>query len=274
MKRIYTLLLSLLSVCVGYAQTDGEEGKEKSVLGNTWEMLKEMSAYYSENLAMGCRIDSMIHDGMYMRAIEEIDSFQVKMENVWGRAMSETMYVHKGQVLAYLEEYEKIVENADECLQLYNLENDVKTLSVLYEQKGLAYLNMKDYRMAVRSYERVVSYSTQAEDTCSVANAYCTMAYCYSSMNKSLLASSYYENGFDKYGEYFNISRSYLLKHKLQVSGSEKNMHKSIFANHLLGKALFEQKRGDKGVSKKYLRMSANCGSELAQREYRRLYGD
>ena len=274
MKRIYTLLLSLLALCAGYAQTDGEEGRRGEVKGTPFMgLIKDEAAYLGVHMRVMNRIGVLMSSRMYAQAVEAIDSFRKESRDVWGREMPEYMLICRGDALAHMDRWAETVETLDECLRLGNPKSDTD-LSFIYNLKGFAQVEMKEYRQAVESYKSAMTCSMKRDAMGDVADACCNMAYCYMLMDRTLMAQTFYERGLDTFMDYFHTSYAYLLKHELQVSDRYRRRRKSNFADHLYGMALLEEKNRNRKAMRKYLRMSANCGSELAQREYRRLYGD
>lgn len=274
MKRIYTLLLSLLALCAVYAQTDGEEGRKGEVKGTPFMgLIKDEAAYLGVHVRVRNHIDTLMSSRMYAQAVEAIDSFRKESRDVWGRDIPEYMLICRGDAMAHMDRWAETVETLDECLRLGNPKSDTD-LSFIYNLKGFAQVEMKEYRQAVESYKSAMTYSMKRDDMGDVAHACCNIAYCNMLMGRTLMAQTFYERGLDTFMDYFHTSYAYLLKHELQVSDRYRRRRKSNFADHLYGMALLEEKNGNRKAMRKYLRMSANCGSELAQREYRRLYGD
>lgn len=274
MKRIYTLLLSFLALCAVYAQTDGEEGRRGEVKGTPFMgLIKDEAAYLGVHVRVMNRIGALMSSRMYAQAVEAIDSFRKESRDVWGREIPEYMLICRGDAMAHMDRWAETVETLDECLRLGNPKSDAD-LFFIYDLKGFAQVEMKEYRQAAKSYKSAMTYSMKRDVMGDVADACCNMAYCYMLMDRTLMAQTFYERGLDTFMDYFHTSYAYLLKHELQVSDRYRRRHKSKFADHLYGMALLEEKNGNRKAMRKYLRMSANCGSELAQREYRRLYGD
>ena len=99
------------------------------------------------------------------------------------------------------------------------------------------------------------------------------MAYCYEQLGKNVLASSFYDKGFEKYLEYFNVSRTMLLKSRIEETESLRRSNLHMFSCHLYDMAVREQNLGNRRASQEYLLMSAHCGNEQAISEYNRIYG-
>lgn len=83
MKRIYTLLLSLLALCAVYAQTDGEEGRKGEVKGTPFMgLIKDEAAYLGVHVRVMNRIGVLMRNRMYAQAVEAIDSFRKESRDV------------------------------------------------------------------------------------------------------------------------------------------------------------------------------------------------
>lgn len=139
--------------------------------------------------------------------------------------------------------------------------------------QGMAYKNLEDYLNAIRSYENAFTHYTIINDLGSQGDALCSIAYSYDKAGKSFTASSFYQKGFAKFLQYFNISRKQLLRNDLKLDDSYNIKVMHLFGSHLFNMAVFEQDNGDKSASREYLLMSAHCGNTLARKEYQRIYG-
>ncbi|MBO7432658.1 MAG: hypothetical protein J6U13_02780 [Salinivirgaceae bacterium] len=269
MKKSLLLVLLIVSIDVS-AQID--KNLVPTEFDGSIQMSDELKGAYMEYsfYAASLKVDSLIEKGMYMSALETTDSLLIIWKNNTKKQPPIDLYMSKCKVLSYLEEWNDLIETTKECLTFYNNETKLYT-SVLYSMQGFAYRSVKDYNNAVRAYEASMSYSKN--DIGNEANMLCNMAYCYESIGKSTLAGTLYNKGFNKYLEYFKISRTDLLKNKVSVTSSFKETALGVFGCHLYNMAVFEQNYGTKVLSKEYLLMSANCGNEEAQSEYDRIYG-
>lgn len=255
MKRIYTLLLSFLALCAVYAQTDGEGGKENEISEST-----------PTELTIIERVDSIMEAGLYMEALELINSYHLRLKTSEGRDLPQVIYLQKCKALHYMEEWDELVKVVDDCLQAYGNLNDESFLSYLYYLQGYAYMNMENYRSSICSLEHMIPYSMKTGHLSDVAMAYSGIAFCYKEMDRLSAAFSFYEKACSVYMKNFNVSRSYLLKHKLCASDTNKDRHSiSLFASCLFDMALLKMKNGEFALAKEYFRMSANCGNKSAQ---------
>lgn len=270
-KSLFILIFSIVSLAASAQMENSYVSSEMDSVQMT-ETMKDAIIDYTFYVAFH-QVDSIIGEGMYMSALEAIDSLFV----IWNRHMERpfpiNMYISKCMVLMRLEEWNDLIAVTKECISVYNNETEPYT-SVLYSMQGSAYRNVKDYKNAVRAYEMAMSNYKYKNDIGGEADMLCNMAYCYECIEKYSLAGSFYNKGFNKYLEYFNVSRSYLLKKTLSYSDTLKNTSLGVFSCHLYNMAVYEQDFGDRSLSKEYLLMSANCGNRDAQREYDRIYGN
>ncbi|MDE5985866.1 MAG: hypothetical protein K2H16_01095 [Prevotella sp.] len=212
------------------------------------------------------RVDSIIEAGLYMEACELIDSYHMRLKTYEGKDLPPIIYLQKCRVLHYMEEWEELVKVVDDYLRVYENLNDESSLSCLYSLQGHAYMNMENYRSSICSYEHMIQYSMKTGRLSDVAMAYSGIAFCYKNMDRLSVAFSFYEKAFSLYMKNFNVSRSYLLKHKLCILDTNKDRHSvSLFASCLFDMALLKMKNGEIALAKEYFRMSANCGNESAQ---------
>lgn len=186
------------------------------------------------------------------------------------------MYVSKAQILMRLEEWESLIENCDECLLLYKDDTNKIVeiyLPLIYKMKGHGCKYAKIYKDAIVSYENALFYYTRDNSIDNQGDVYYSMASCYDLLGKNSIASSFYNKGFDKYLEYFNVSRTGLLKSNLEETDDLRKTNLDLFSCHLYEMAVREQDMGNRRASQEYLLMSAHCGYEQAISEYNRIYG-
>lgn len=276
MKRIILLLMVTFTMTCGFAQNRNETETMKKVREITDSLTAEQKdALFAlaENVFLS-GVDSIMNTGMFMKALDLMDSVQVNWKNVTGREPSPRMYRTKGLILMNLEEWAELVKTTEECLSVHKTGINDKESAILYSMQGTAYRNLKEYQKAIRSYEEGSFYYTRVGDSGSQGDMLCSMAKCYMDLGKYMMASSFYEKGFNKFLEYFDTTRSALLRNNFYINDPYKKTVLELFASHLYGMALFQQDYGSRLESKDYLLMSAHCGSMSAKSEYQRIYGN
>lgn len=272
MKRILIFFLLLSVFCAGYAQSDGNDNQQVQVVPDSLkESIEDFEYFVTDNMMVN-HIDSIMEEGMYMQALEHIDSFQVNVRTKLGRELSGGLYLRKCRILELLEDWSNLAATVDEFMKFTDESRD-KVLSYMYGLQGVAYSNIGEDRKAIQAFEHVVSHELKLGELQKVAKAYVIMGFCYGRLDKPSTASSFYKKGVEKYIEYFKTSYSYLLRNKLHVSDSDKEVL-SLFASSLYIMAEHEEKNDNMGLAKDYFLMSANCGNPEARTRYRRLYED
>lgn len=282
MKRVLVLFLMVSFVTIGYAQ--------KSVITEANEQIQNMDSLTEEQKdllffvlekAMVSVIDSITDEGRYMQALDMIDSLQVYWNTLTDRPLSLQIYLKKGNILMSMEEWRGLIATTEECLSVFKLVDkstynaDIlnRGFALLYSMQGNGHRNLGEYKDAIHSYENAVRYYTEMGDLGGVGGMLCNMAFCYMSLKKYIMASSFFQKGLDKYLNYFETTRSALLKDFFYTQDSYEQTVLALFGEDLLLMAVFEQDYGDKSASKNYLLMSAHCGNERARGEYLRIYG-
>ena len=218
-------------------------------------------------------VDSIMNEGMYMQALEVLDSFQTNWKKVSGRDPSFNVYLRRGRIYMDLEEWQKLIDTTTECINLYEETLSDRATALLYYMQGLAYRNLEDYNNAIRSYEYAISGYAKVGDDGGQGDVLCSIAYSYDKLGKHLLASNFYKKGISKYFLHFNTTKKQLLQSSLIVDDPDKEAEVGLFSIHLLNMAVNEQDYGDSLASKEYLLMSAHCGNSKAKSEYERIYG-
>ena len=275
MKRFVILLVATFTMVCGFAQnTNIKEKKEqiKSVTDSLTEDQKDALFDLTEQI-MYASVDSIMYEGRFMQALELLDSIQVNWKVVIGREPSPRMYLSKGNILMHLEEWRDLIKTTEECLSVHKSDITDNVAAIMYSMQGFAHSNLKEYREAIRSYEHGSYYCTKTGDLASQGHMICSMAKCYGELGKHTMASSFYEKGINKFLDYFETSRSALLRSNFSVKDSYKQAVLGVFAAHLFSLAVYEQNYGSRLNSKDYLLMSAHCGYETAKSEYQRIYG-
>ena len=269
MKRLFLSFLTLLTMGLS-AQNVEQPAESADTLS---QEQKELVFTFAEQFILNA-VDSVMQEGMYMQALEILDSMQVNWEKVTGKAPSAQMYMRKGQIYMILEEWQQLVEVTKECIY-YNREIMPDRISALiYSMQGSGYRNLEQYKDAIRSYEHAVSFYTKAEDLGSQGDMLCSIAYSYDKIGKSSAASSFYEKGLTKFLQYFNTTKKSLLQSDLKVTDLYMQSVMGVFGAHLFNMAIHKQDLGDRVASKEYLLMSAHSGNTTARSEYNRIYGN
>lgn len=218
-------------------------------------------------------IDSLINEGMYMQALENIDSTQVKYETVFGRKLPPYLYVIKANILSNFEDWEKMLSTTVECIKYHKDSMSDREAAMVYKLQGEAFYNMKVYLSAIQSYESSMSKFNVLGEKDSQGDILIRMATCYEEIGKSTLALTLYEKGVDRFLDYLGTTRANLIQKNFFVTDSRKKIVRDLLAVNLYHIAVFYQEIGDKTTSKEYLIMSKNCGCRLANSEYERIYG-
>lgn len=275
MKKIVLLILMMLPVAVygqneTYSPTEMKEGFAS--LESLPEGLRDIIFLESENVVIDY-IDSLVNEGLYLKALERMDTIETRWKFASGRDLTPLYYIVKCNVLQYLEEWEKIVEIVDYCLLTSHSEGSLSDLALLHNHKGNALKGLFRYSDAIKSYEKATSFYGRNNDLGGQSNMICSMAYCYTKIGKTIMAKELYGKGFKMYLDYFGTSRSALLRTKYMVDGSLKKAALSVFSWHLYNMAIYEQDYGSSQAKKECLLMSANCGNSDAESEYHRIYG-
>ena len=274
MKKIIALFLMYFSISVSNAQITSENVayEVKQMTDSLTTEPKELLLTLAEQVVLDA-VDSVMNEGMYMQALEILDSVQVNWKKVTGIEPSPQMYLRKVKILMSLEEWQELVLTTEECLRIHIEDISDKIAAITYGTQGYAYRNLEDYKSAIRSYEYALARYNKVGDLGSQGDMMCCMANCYDHLGKTSMASSFYEKGVAKFLSYFGTTRSSLLRGEFNVTDSYMRMVLELFSTHLFAMAVHEQDKGDKIASKDYLKMSANCGNGQAKSEYKRIYG-
>lgn len=268
MKHLLFALFTLLTVAA-----TAQDVKQNQILNDSlsqWE--KEFGIILAEQFIVD-EIDSIISEGMYMQALERLDSLQVKWSSISGRGPTLMMNILRGQIYMGMEEWQQLIYTTIECINNNKGELTDKAAALVYNMQGTAYKNLEDYANAIRSYENAFSHYSKINDQGSQGEMLCNIAYSYDKKGKPSTASSFYQRGFSKFLQYFNISKKQLLRSDLKVDDTYRKKVMNVFGCHLFNMAVFEQDNGDKSASKEFLIMSAHCGNTIAKKEYQRIYG-
>ena len=84
-------------------------------------------------------VDSIMKEGMYMQALEMLDSFQTNWKKVTGRDPSYNVYLRRGRIYMDLEEWQKLIDTTIECINLYEETLSDHATAFLYNLQGLGY---------------------------------------------------------------------------------------------------------------------------------------
>lgn len=268
MKRILFTLLFFLTISVSAQEFD----KGKEYFDSLSEDDKELTTSLVEDIIFNL-IDSVMEEGMYMKALDLLDSVNANWQKTFGVEVPYQMYLKKGEVYMRLEEWQRLVDVTTECINKKNGTLPNQVVPIMYNMQGMGYSNLEKYKDAIRSYENALSYYSKNEDLGSQGDVLCNIGHCYNKSRKLLSASSFYNKGLLKFLEYFKITKKQLLQRELKVYDAYEKTLLNSFAVHLFNMAVYEQDYGDKSTSKEYLLMSAHCGYNLAKSEYQRIYG-
>lgn len=268
MKKILTILSFFL--CLSANAQNAE--KNQLLPDSLTQEQREVILYFTEKIALNV-VDSVIEEGMYMNALEMLDSIQANWKRVTGSEPSPQMFFKKAYIYMSLEEWRKMAETTSECLNIHKTIMTDREFSILYNMQGNAYRNLVEYNKAIMAYENAVGYYAKLGEVGNQGDALCNIAYCYDMLGKNYVASSFYEKGFSKFFEYFKINKKQLLQSELKIDNSSMENLRGLFGVHLFAMAILEQNKGDKLASKEYLLMSAHCGNDAATSEYQRIYG-
>ena len=268
MLPILFAFFAFLAVCAS-AQTEEQFQASSDTLSSE---LNELLYASVENLFID-HVDSLMKEGMYMQALETIDSLHVNWEKMTGRVPSPLLYMMEGQIYMRLEEWQHLVNTTTECI--YNNKDTMpdNIAALIFSMQGSGFLNLEDYNNAIRSLEHALGHYSKVGDLGGQGDMLCTIANCYDKLEKHSIALSSYEKGLSKYLQYFNTTRKQLLQSNLRVNDIYKEATLGVFAVHLFNMAVHEQDFGDRTTSKEYLLMSAHCGYRTAISEYERIYG-
>lgn len=236
--------------------------------------VEQKTAFFSlaENVLM-LSVDSIVNEGMYLNALEMLDSVQVNWKYLTGMEPSSRMYLTKQNILSQLEYWQDLINTTKEHLSVHKEDITDGVAALTYSMQGNGFRKTGNYQAAIRSYEYSKSRFDKLGDIASQGSAMCDMAWCYHFIKKYTMASTFYEKGLALYLKYFKTTRSALLKGPFVVNNNLGKVHLDLFACHLVNMAIHEQDIGDRIASQEYLKMAVNCGSTFAKSEYRRIYG-
>jgi len=276
MKRFVLLLMACMTMACGFAQSRSKAEAVKEIREVTDSLTDEQkdALFMLTEEMMLAGVDSIMNTGMFMKALDLIDSIQVNWKSFTGREPSPRMYLMKCNILMHLEEWRDLIRTTEECFSVHKTDINDRIAAIMNGIQGDAHRNLEEYREAIRSYEEGAHYYTRTEDIGSQGNMLCNMAICYGKLGKHTMASSFYEKGINKFLEYFGTTRSALLRSNFYVKDSYKQTVLDVFAAHLFSLAVYEQDHGSRLDSKDYLLMSAHCGDSSAMSEYQRIYGN
>ena len=268
MKQLFFALFILLSVPASSQNTFPNQESSDTLSQEE----KELFSLLAERFILNA-VDSVMQEGMYMQALEALDSLQANWKKITGKEPSPQLYLRKGQIYMCLEEWQQLIDATTECISYNKDAMSDRMAALIYSMQGSGYRNLENYKNAIRSYEFAVSYYSKVGDYGSQGDMLCSIAYSYDKLGKTSTASSFYDKGFMKFLQYFNTTRGKLLQSDIKVDDSYKESVMGVFSAHLFNMAIFEQDNGDRMASKEYLLMSAHCGNSTARSEYQRIYG-
>lgn len=269
MKQLLISFIVLLSMSVSAQNIEQNRESFESLSQEQREKVLHFAELHIWNV-----VDSIIQEGMFMHALEILDSLQTNWTKTSGMKPTPLMYMIKGQIYMHLEEWQELIEITTECISNNKETMTDGTAAIIYKMRGSSYRNLEDYKNAIRSYEYAASFYSKQGDYGGQGDILCTIAYCYEMLGIKTIASSFYEKGLNKFLQYFHTTKQQLLRRYLKVEDdSLKESALDIFSLHLFKMAIFEEDNGNRLASKDYLLMSAHCGYSEAKSEYQRIYG-
>ena len=230
------------------------------------------AVYYLIAATVADKIDSICNEGMYMTALECMDSIEIAWEKSIKRELPTYWFLKKGNILMRLEEWNSIVEMSELYIKTHNFieEND---MAILYNMTGIAYRNIEDFSSALKNYELALSIYKRKNDLGNVGGILCDIAYCYRKMGRSYLSSSFQEKGLSAYYDYFGVTKKRLLSRPFNTTNPHMKTVLNLFAANLFQMAILAQEDKDYDARYEFLKMAANCGDETALQEFKRIYG-
>ncbi len=111
MKRFILLLMVTFTMACGFAQSRSKAEAVKSMREMTDSLTDEQrdALFMLTEEMMLAGVDSIMNTGMFMKALDLIDSIQVNWKSFTGREPSPRMYISKGNILMHLEEWVELV---------------------------------------------------------------------------------------------------------------------------------------------------------------------
>lgn len=264
MKKIVFFILMMLPMVVS-----GQSQDLRQELDSLPSEQRKLALYFAEK-ALGSMIDSLETEGRYTQALEVVDSIVYRWETNLKQSAPAMFYIRKLSILRHIEEWNDIIMTADKCLEVHKLDLTEGQKNLTYSARGDACRYTEKYRQAISSYESALCFCGNKGEQ---ANMLCNMAFCYQRLQKLSTAQGLYEEGLNKFLEYFNTTRSYLLRNNISVSESYKKAVLGVFSAQLVQMAIYEQEYGSRSAMKEYLLMAVHCGSDYARREYDRIFG-
>ena len=204
MKKLLFVLFSLLSISASAQNTQNEEP-----LDTLSQEQKELVISLAEPFFLH-KVDSVMEEGMYMQALEALDSLHYNWIKITWKGLSPQIYTRKAQIYMSLEEWQQLIDATNECIK-YNKETmSDRMAALIYSMQGLGYRNLEDFKNAIRSNEYALSYYSKDGDYGNQGDMLCSIAYNYDKLGKLSAASSFYQKGFMKFLQSFDITKKQL----------------------------------------------------------------
>ena len=120
MKKIIALFLVIFYTSVSNAQTtsDNTAFEIKQMTDSLTTEQKALIFSITEQVMLNT-VDSAMNEGLYMKALEFLDSIQVNWKKVTGKEPTYQMYLRKSNILMNLEEWQELVLTTEECLRIH-----------------------------------------------------------------------------------------------------------------------------------------------------------
>lgn len=282
MKKYLLIFIFCINSIFSFAQNYIDEvmnmspEQRDSAMNNAWTSLDDDKRKSANALAEAfCLmiIDSVMNEGRYMQALDMLDSMETVLNTTTNMPRTPQFYLQRINIYYGFEEWDKVISISNECMKIHKEDASASSAALIYKVQADSYFHIKQYDSALRSYELANAKYKKAEMIDGQAETVCNMGRCYNEKGKTSMAASLFEKGVDLYANYFGVTPSSLANKPLYVTDKYKKTVLNVFAAQLYEMAVFEQDRDNRPASKKYLKMSVNCGSEFAKSEYRRIYG-
>ncbi len=158
MKHLLIALFALFTISASAQNTSSNQ--ESS---DTLSQEQEWAILLTEQIFLHA-IDSVMEEGMYMQALEVLDSLQANWKKITGKEPSPQMYIRKAIIYLNLEEWKQLIDVTTECIYYNKDSMPDKTAALMYSMQGLGYRNLEVYKQAIRSYEFASIYYSKAEE--------------------------------------------------------------------------------------------------------------
>ena len=212
-------------------------------------------------------VDSLIEEGLYMEALEFVDSLCVEFpKNTGGLPAPPMVYFQKIILYHNMQESQQKIKAADDCIASishYQIRNYERMSAYVYRLRGDGYVSLGDYKTAISSYEKAIGLYKKLGELDQQAWLLCQIANCYGLCKKPFTSDKFFENGLSKYLKYFDTSEKWLLQNELVADDSDTQEKIKEFGKQLFSKAFYEATRKHNMLFEKYIQMAVHCGIDL-----------